>query len=116
MNGFGDRVRSRRIELGITLRRFADMLGVSPTYVSGFEKGALASPTPERIRAIAEILQTDSGELISLGSRWNDAMAEDAKHRPEIIALYRAVQSLPPDQLQQLTKKAEEMSRVNRDD
>jgi transcriptional regulator with XRE-family HTH domain len=42
---FGELLRDTRIEKGFSLRKFAELLGVSPTYLSQVEQGNVMSPT-----------------------------------------------------------------------
>lgn len=42
---FGQRLRERRIAKGYSLRKFAELVGVSPTYLSRVEQGNVDPPT-----------------------------------------------------------------------
>jgi transcriptional regulator with XRE-family HTH domain len=55
---FGQRIRARRGELGMTQRKLAEMIGVSGPYVHDVENGKrdLASP---RFPQVAEALQVE---------------------------------------------------------
>lgn len=95
---------------GLTLRKFAEALGVSPTYVSGIENGTLPPPTPDRLTKIAELLETSLDDLIELAGRWDDVAKQAVEDRPEFVRLFRAAKDLSREQVEQLSKKAEELS------
>ena len=59
---FGTRLRERRVEADYTLRKFAEQLGVSSTYLSQVEQGKYDPPTAERAARIAEIFGEDPGD------------------------------------------------------
>ncbi len=65
-NHFGEVLRARRVAAGFSLRRFADRVGVSPTYLSQVEQGNADPPTAERVARMAELLGENADELIAL--------------------------------------------------
>lgn len=109
-NRYGARQRDLRVAKGLTLRKFAEALGVSPTYVSGIENGTLPPPTPDRLTKIAELLETSLDDLIELAGRWDDVAKQAVEDRPEFVRLFRAAKDLSREQVEQLSKKAEELS------
>lgn len=46
---FGQFLRSKRLAKGFSLRRFAELVGVSPTYLSQVEQANCDPPTAERV-------------------------------------------------------------------
>jgi len=52
---FGPWLRQKRIERGYSLRKFAQWVGVSPTYLSLVEQGNLQPPTADRVKRMAEL-------------------------------------------------------------
>ena len=60
---FGQRVRSRRLELGLTQEDLADLAGFDRTYVSLVERGA-RNPALLNIVRLAVALQTSPSELL----------------------------------------------------
>lgn len=109
-NRYGAYQRDLRLAKGITLRKFAEAVGVSPTYVSGVENGSLPPPTAERLEVIAGLLDASLDEMIGRAGRWNDVAKQRVEERPEFIRLFRAVKDLSPDQVEQLSKEAEKLS------
>ena len=66
---FGTTVRRLREEKKIGLRKFAQMVGMSPTYLSKVERDEFNPPSEEKIRAIAKALGQDADELLALAGR-----------------------------------------------
>lgn len=109
-NRYGVHQRDLRLAKGITLRKFAESVGVSPTYVSGVENGSLPPPTTERLEVIAELLGAPLDELIGLAGRWNDVAKQAVEERPEFVRLFRAAKDLSAEQVERLSKEAEKLS------
>jgi len=103
---FGDLLRATRIARGYSLRKFAEMVDVSPTYLSQVEQGKVARPpTAERIRVMAELLGQNPDQWIALAGRMADDLTDIIKSEPEAMpALLRAVKGLTADQLRKLTE------------
>jgi transcriptional regulator with XRE-family HTH domain len=58
---FGEYFKSRRIELGQTLRQFCVNNGQDAAYISRLENGLMAAPSaPEKLRALARALKIES--------------------------------------------------------
>lgn len=62
-DGLGDRLRSRRKALGLTLAQVADRADLSIPYVSNLERGR-GNPTVEALGSIATALEVDLGDLL----------------------------------------------------
>lgn len=58
----GERLRSRRKALGLTLAEVAELSGLSMPYVSNLERGR-GNPTVEALSAIADALKFDLADL-----------------------------------------------------
>ena len=108
-NRFGGLLREKRLAKGLTLRKFAEQLGVSPTYVSGVENGTLPPPTFDRIEAISRLLEVPVDELMEHAGRWDDMAKQKVEERPEFVRLFRAVKDLSPEQIEQVTKLASQI-------
>lgn len=114
---FGELVREKRTEKKLTLRKFADRVGLSPTYVSQIEQGNFVPPPVDRIRKMAEILETDADELIVAAGRMAEDVAGLIEKRPiEMASFLRHAKALTPQQIEQLTKMAEDMSKKPKKD
>jgi len=110
---FGELIREKRTIKKLTLRTFADRVGLSPTYVSQFERGHVAPPPVDRIRKMAEVLEADADELIVAAGRMAEDVAGLIEKRPiEMASFLRHAKGLTPQQVEQLTKMAEDMSKT----
>lgn len=108
-NRFGGLLREKRLAKGLTLRKFAEQLGVSPTYVSGVENGTLPPPTFDRIEAVSKLLEVPVDELMEHAGRWDDMAKQKVEERPEFVRLFRAVKDLSPEQIEKVTKLASQI-------
>jgi HTH-type transcriptional regulator, competence development regulator len=110
----GELIREKRLAKQITLRRFAEMLNVSPTYVSQFEQGEGSPLAPARLAEIAKLLGENPDELIALAGRVpndiSEMIAGDLKKNPQEMATFlREASGLTPEQLKKLTDQARKM-------
>jgi len=103
---FGTLLRETRIEKGFSLRKFAEKVGISPTYLSLVEKGKVERPpTAERVRVMAELLDQNADQWIAKAGRLPDDIAEIIKNEPEEMpALLRALKNYSPEELRKLTE------------
>lgn len=65
-NKFGEFVKAKRMEKGISLRKLAEELDIVPAYMSDIEKGRRYPPDKEKIYKIAEVLTLDQEETDTL--------------------------------------------------
>jgi transcriptional regulator with XRE-family HTH domain len=102
---FGERVRRKRMEKQITLRKFAEMIEVSPTYVSQIERDEFDPPPENRIKAMAEILGENMDELLALAKRVpSDLPAILQKHPKEVATFLRTAKGFSREDWERLTK------------
>lgn len=102
---FGERVRRKRTEKQITLRKFAEMIEVSPTYVSQIERDEFDPPPENRIKAMAEILGENVDELLALAKRVpSDLPAILQKHPKEVATFLRTAKGFTREDWESLTK------------
>lgn len=108
---FGTFIRDRRTAKGYSLRRFAELVGVSPTYLSHVEQGKVDSPpTADRIQKMAELLGESADELIAMAGRVPEDLPKIIQSQPEAMpALLRAVKGLTPEQIRKLQDQARKM-------
>lgn len=107
---FGDILREKRVAMGFSLRKFAEMVGVSPTYLSQVEQNNVDAPTAERVKRMAELLAESSDEWIALAGRVPDDLSEIIQSEPtEIPELLREASGLTGDQLRQLREQARKL-------
>lgn len=105
---FGGCVRRIRMEKQITLRKFADMIGVSPTYVSQIERDEFKPPAEDKIREIARILGENEDEMLALADRVpSDLSPIIQKHPKEVATFLRTAQGFSREQWEKLTQDIE---------
>ena len=102
---FGDLLRAIRVAKGYSLRKFAEMADMSPTYLSQVEQGKVERPpTAERVRTMAELLGQNADEWIALAGRVADDLTDIIKNEPQAMpALLRAAKGLTAEELGKLT-------------
>jgi transcriptional regulator with XRE-family HTH domain len=94
------------------LRKFAELVGVSPTYLSQVEQCNVMPPTADRIRRIAELLGENADEWIALAGRVPEDISQIISEQPtEVPELLRAVRGLTLEQLRKLREDAERMKK-----
>lgn len=100
---FGQALREKRLEKRFSLRKFAELVGVSPTYLSQVEQCNVMPPTADRVKRMAELLGENPDEWIALAGRVPDDLSEIIQQQPtEIPELLREASGLTADQLRQL--------------
>lgn len=103
---FGQTLRECRLKRNLTLRKFAEMAGVSPTYVSQVEQGNVDPPTAERVKTMADLLGANSDEWIALADRVPDDLPGIIKGRPnEMPELLREANNLTPEHIQDILRR-----------
>ncbi len=78
---FGAQLRELRKRAGLTLRELAEKVNVNFTYLSKIENGALPPPSEKVIRHLAEVLNYDKDELLTLAGIIPSDIAEILKDR-----------------------------------
>lgn len=62
---FGTFIKEKRKERGISLRRFAEEVGISPVYLSNLENDRMTAPKDEVVSTIARLMKlTEADTLI----------------------------------------------------
>lgn len=108
---FGKALREKR-QKKFTLRKFAELVGVSPTYLSQVEQCNVVPPTADRVKRMAELLGEDSDEWTALAGRVPGDLTEIIHQSPaEIAALLRTLQGMTDEQIRRLRKSAERLKR-----
>lgn len=109
---FGATVRRLREKQKIGLRKFAQMVGMSPTYLSKVERDEFKPPTEEKVRAIAKALDQDPDELLALAGRVSSDLAGIIKQQPHEMATFlRAANGLSAEEMQRLVKAARRLKK-----
>ena len=77
---FGEFVKEKRQSLNITLRAFADKLGIAPSYMSDIEKGKRNAPTQDILDMMVCVLKLndhDKNRLFDLAAESKNEIAQD---------------------------------------
>ena len=72
---FKDRIKARRLELGLTLDDVAKLVGVSNPTISRWESGAIVNQRRDKIELLAKALRVTPGELMG----WGNSRIESTK-------------------------------------
>lgn len=105
---FGERIRELRKAKNFDQRTLAGKIGVSHTYVSKIENEKLDFsdyPSEKRIRKIAEVLEADVDELLTLAQKVPDDIKQRVIERPDA---FRKIAELDDKTLNALLKKLDE--------
>jgi transcriptional regulator with XRE-family HTH domain len=107
---FGQALRKARLERKHSLRKFAEMVGISPTYLSQVEQDNVDPPTAERVQRMAELLGVNADEWISLAGRVPGDVPGIIHQQPtEIPQLLREVSGMSADDLRKLRERIRKM-------
>jgi HTH-type transcriptional regulator, competence development regulator len=108
---FGKALRELRASRGISLRSFADQLGVSATYLSQVEQCNAPSPTADRIQHMAKLLNANPDPLLAMAGRIPDELAELIHRHPvELPRLIRVVAGWKSEEIASLVKNLQQTS------
>lgn len=103
---FGRLLRERRLAKKFSLRKFAAIVNVSPTYLSQVEQENVDPPTAERVKRIAELLSESADEWIALAGRVPDDLPGIIQQQPtEMPELLREASGLSSDQLRRIREQ-----------
>lgn len=103
---FGQVLRKARSERKFSLRKFAEQVGVSPTYLSQVEQDNVMPPTADRVKRMADLLGENSDEWIALAGRVPEDVPGIIHQQPtEMPQLLREASGLTADQLRQLREQ-----------
>lgn len=86
---FGARLRELRIQAGLKQRELADKIGVNFTYLSKIEGGVMPPPSEKVILRLAEVLNADRDELMTLAGKIPSDIVQILKNR-ETLQLLRS--------------------------
>jgi HTH-type transcriptional regulator, competence development regulator len=107
---FGQRLRERRVAKKLSLRKFAELVGVSPTYLSQVEQDNVMPPTADRVKRMADLLGENADEMIALAGRVPEDLLEIIQRRPTAIPeLLREANGLSAEQLRALTEHVQKL-------
>lgn len=99
---FGQRIRQLRKAKGYSLRRLADAVGVSFTYISKIENEKLDFgdyPGEDLIRKLAAALNVDADELLILAKKVPEGIKKRVIERPDAFRRFAQLDDETIDRL-----------------
>ena len=106
-------LKTRRKELGLTMKEVAKEVGVSEATVSRWESGNIANMGRDKIYALSKVLKISPAEIMGIDDTNNtNNESEDEK----IAILNRNAKKLTPEQRQQLIDMAKVLFREDWND
>ena len=109
---FGATIRALREAQKISLRKFAEKVDISPTYLSKIERDEFPPPAEDVVRKFADALNQDHDELLALAGRVSSDLPEIIRERPRELATFlRSASDLSPEEMAKLTRYLERMKR-----
>ena len=91
---------------------FSSAVGISQTFLSKIESGDLP-PSAEKIKKIAELLEVDADELLSLAEKIDPELTPVFK-QPVVPAFLRTIQGLSSEKIQEIVGGAIEKAKEAR--
>lgn len=85
---FGEIIKNRRIELGLTMLDVAQQVGVSEGTISRWESGNIANMRRDKIAALAKTLQLSPSVIIEWSNNNYDSFITNNKALPDILYRY----------------------------
>jgi transcriptional regulator with XRE-family HTH domain len=87
---FAEKLKKLRMKKKASLQQVADAVGSSKAHIFDLEKGTSANPSKELLLKLADYFHTSVSDLVG-----EDPNAPDEE--PQLIALYRDLKTLEPD-------------------
>jgi len=108
---FGERIRRKRTEQNIGLRKAAGKVGISPTFLSRVETNTeKAIPSEDVIKKLSTILEDEFDELMALAGRVSAEVSDLVKSDPGMPAFLRQAkeQNVSAEKLMKLLNKVKD--------
>ena len=83
---FGAKIRTLREAQQISLRKFAEKVGISPTYLSKVERDEFPPPGEETVKKFALALNQNPDELLALAGKVSSDLPAIIQQRPRELA------------------------------
>lgn len=94
----------------MTLRKFAEHIGVSPSYVSYIETGCVPPPSIEVLQQISRVFGINELEIFQRARREDEGLLAILKQRERLNHLLGNVLCLTDKELDELIYRAEQLS------
>jgi len=101
------REQKKKADPNFSLRRFAEAVDLSATFVSKMETGEYAPPSHEKIKKMAELLEYDPDELLALAGKIDPELGDIIRERSKVLPdLLRSVRGMSEEDLRLLAEEA----------
>ena len=103
----GERIKTRRKEIGLSAEQVADQLKVSPATIYRYESSDIANMRIDKLEPIAKVLKTTPAYLMG----WEDKKENDLDNDDpeELIILNRTAKKMTPEKQKKLLEIAKIM-------
>ena len=106
-------INKERHKIGLSLRKFAEKVGVTHVAISHIEKGRVEAKKETLIK-IASILNYDKDTLLAKAAKLNDDVENMLSEKSETAAVFfRSASKLSDDQLKKVTEQIKKMTKDN---
>ncbi len=102
---FGQRIRRRRRELGLTQRKVAGDLEIDFTYLSKLENDRGEPPGEKTVRKLAVVLEDDEEELLALAGKVPEQLRDRAQQDVAFARFLRRLPDVPDKELQDIYRR-----------
>jgi transcriptional regulator with XRE-family HTH domain len=106
MTRFGAYIRHKREAKGLSLRKMAEKIQASPTFLSKVETEDW-KPGEEKLRRIAEVIDCDPDDLFRRVGRVPTELSNMIKRSPDRAVLLRTTKNFTADEMQELLGHAQ---------
>lgn len=106
-NVVGRVIRSRRLDQGLSLRKLAARVEISPTYLSHIEAEIVPPPSAEVLSRLASTLEIDGGRLLAKGHRLSESVVSKLERSTNAKRLFELVLAMEEGELEQLVSEIE---------
>ncbi len=114
METFGQKIKRLRKAKRITQLELAERIGVDFTYVSKIENDrTMRSPAESTIRKIAEVLETNSEDLILLANKIPQNLQETIVQEPLVVDFLRTVPKFNMDDREEIRRLIDKVGNRN---
>lgn len=114
-----DLIKSRRIELGLTMKELGDAIGVSEATVSRYESGQIANMKRSTIIALSKVLNIPTARFIDCDTdseiRDNTQSTPKQSYVPETIAAHFEGQEFTDEDLSDIARFIDFVASKKRD-
>jgi len=101
---FGQKIKDHRIhDTHFSLRKLAETINISPTYLSRIENDKESPPSEDIIIRIAQTLGMDEDELLSCANKISPDLHKTIREKPDLFPNFiRSVRDLEGTQLEDI--------------